>query len=1023
MRNVIIAVSSTAMLVLLFVGYYKLTYVPPPEPPAPAVGAAELPPAQQDRRDVFRVGGEALVAEVAPGHKMAITLYDERTGEATDRLVFDDWRRVPGSEDEILVENPELTLLLPDGATATIAARRAQITVSGLRGEHIRPRHGWFDGEVRLTLTPRGGEAVTLRLPRMDFDLDLGQMRSDGEVRVDGPGVRMVATGLDFVWNQAENRVERLRLRRGAWLELDLAGSLLGPGGRVDPSAVPSGPREQRRTGYRCVLSGDVRVEQHRGALVEASLRGQWLELLFDVGGARPLARSGPPASSAPASRAAASGSAASQPATRLVVRWNGPLSLEPAPSRGGPARRIVRARGQPLVLESADGRIRCGMLEYAAHSQRLWLRPLAGELVRLTRPDGSHIAADAVYVDRGRQKIVLVGDVQMDAAPGDERLWVSCTHYAELDLMAAAQGNMPRPVAGPLPAARIERAVFVGDVRAAVRDQRVACSRLAVDFAPGGAASGSAPQIRRLEARGSVLFRQRRRGGWPVWLERVRDDLERLAVALTTGHLPIERSHESTLRCDWLRVELVADDRGQPVPRRVDAAGGVRLRDPEQGIDARAAELWAAFDGGQVARAELAGRRRAPARLRAEPYRIAGPRIALAREQQKLVVPRDASLRFPARRDLRGERSDRVRWVRVRCAGPLRIVGDANDRHDAVVELTDGVVARVGNQRLHASRLTLWIETLEAAAAPAERPTTVGLLRKLWASGRGAVAEPGLVPWRAGGSRLRREPSLLVARDAVLVSEQYAPGREVPVVQQSIVAPELRADLRARRFRTRGVTQLFMIDRRLGAARPGRRREGPLAVAPSALVARGPSQTAMQCDGSLLYVLGEPGPDRRDLAFLDGGVIFRRVSGREMVGWEKMLPAALGGDAAKRTHLAGLASRNTWLECDRLEAAFGYPGGSGPELVWLNARQRVYLRDQTETTIRSIYAEQIQFDRLAGIIRVVGDPQKGVDARIYDEDTATGRFAMPAAGPVLIVDLRNNTIRTGPIRGKARGG
>jgi hypothetical protein len=269
-----------------------------------------------------------------------------------------------------------------------------------------------------------------------------------------------------------------------------------------------------------------------------------------------------------------------------------------------------------------------------------------------------------------------------------------------------------------------------------------------------------------------------------------------------------------------------------------------------------------------------------------------------------------------------------------------------------------------------------------------------------------------------------RKELAHVLAKNAELRSVVHASGERLPLVYQSVTGPELEIDVGRRLIRTSGMTKLLMTDRRL---RGERDTQGAALGIPSALMSRGPSQTAMECRRGLIYVLGEEGPQRKDSVLMEGSVRFRHVTGREMVGLEQMLPEI----AAKPELLEALKSRNSYMECDRLEGIFvvgsearGQRGDftlrPSLQLSWLNARDDVYLRDQQGAAIRSVYAHQLEFDRPNGVIRVLGLEEEGIDARIYDENATSGRFSIPAISPEIIIDLETNTVRTKEVRGRA---
>ena len=86
--------------------------------------------------------------------------------------------------------------------------------------------------------------------------------------------------------------------------------------------------------------------------------------------------------------------------------------------------------------------------------------------------------------------------------------------------------------------------------------------------------------------------------------------------------------------------------------------------------------------------------------------------------------------------------------------------------------------------------------------------------------------------------------------------------------------------------------------------------------------------------------------------------------------------------------------------------------------LAWLLASGHVYLRDVQGSDVRSVWANQIDFDRQIGLIRVLGTPH--YEARIYDENLDTGDSKV-VVGEEFIINLHTGAVRTGATRGEFR--
>ena len=220
----------------------------------------------------------------------------------------------------------------------------------------------------------------------------------------------------------------------------------------------------------------------------------------------------------------------------------------------------------------------------------------------------------------------------------------------------------------------------------------------------------------------------------------------------------------------------------------------------------------------------------------------------------------------------------------------------------------------------------------------------------------------------------------------------------------------------------TSGTTVLGMTDRRLEPELGSAMTQSAVALS-SALVSRGPSQTAMACYKQMIYQLGEDGPDRKDTVLFDGGVVLRHFAGREMRDFEKMLPSV----ARDPKLLETIESRFSELKCSQLEVMFNVGsaargatrGDSARRISWINALGNVALTDRQDANLREVYAHKLEFDGDEKTIRVFGDSERSVDAKVYDQNPETGRMNVPVIGPELIIDLRTNTIQGRQLRGR----
>ena len=1067
-RNTILMLATAGTLVLLFVGYWLLTYVPTQRPADERV-LAELPQAQPVAdEEVLRIEGPELAAHVTSGEQMTLTLFEPGTGRATDRIRYRNIRKVPGSDNDIQLAEPEWTRLLPGGMVATVTAERAQFSVERVESQTLRPRYGWFEGGVRLLIDRNAGagavpaderpaDLVTVEMDRLDFDLELGELKTRGAIRINGREFELSGAGLALLWNQADNRIERLDMPAGGELAFDPRGRWLtglappaddgvqrsgvarpppavsGPAG--DPKRGPTSRRPQTSGAYVCTLSGGVTVDQQRGDQRQGGLTADGLSLLFDLARTEPA---GPvasqPSDTATADQAAATGpAAATADRERVLVRWEGALAMRPAaPAAGGSRRRTVSATGKTVRLMAGERTIECGELVYDSPDERLWLRPDARGFVELTDPR-LRVRTAAAYVDRKRGIVKLVGPVELEQAGSpDETMRIACDLWAELRL-SEARSDADAAAPDVFTEGELESALFVGDVRVRIGPQRLAAQRLETFFRPPQANEPLKARLQRAVAAGDVRLSGGDDDGEPAAWSVLRAHVSH-AASYIIGRRAAAAPRPQALTCEWLDLGFVAGEDGRVQPRDVSAIGEVDLADPRRQVAARGERLRAALAAGnQLERATIVGSERQPALLHAYPYTVRGRQIELDEPAGTLHVDGRSRLSFPATRSLQGEQRRRAVPVVVTADQTLHIDGRAEPESLlSAVNLVGNVLARSGDERLRAETMTLLLEEVTVPRPPPGPLAGVQqFLRDLRRQGRPgdqAAGSAGVSPAELAGlgtsqagRRVRREPVKLLAHNALAERERRVAGDPQPLILQNLSAPEMEVDIRARRIRTLGETILLMVNRQLEPASPA---DAEAIGLPSALMSSGPSQTALRCERSMLYVLGEDGPQRRDTVFFESGVLFRHVTGREIVKLEELLPDL----ARDPQRLSQLKTRNTGLQCDRLEAMFTFAEPradrygqqrSAPRLTWLNATGNAHLRDQQETLSREVYAHQLEFDRAGGFVRVLGLPQPKIDARIYQEDARTGRYSTPAVGPEIVIDLKTNAVRTGPLAGE----
>lgn len=1076
-RNIVLAASTLAVLGLIVVGYAVLVQRPHWEDTQRE--QMEPPLAPSDDVEPMHIQG---ALDVPPGEELVFRVFDPRTGQPTDMFRCADWQPVPELKNEIRVSQPRLSLRMPGGMIASISADEGQIAVDRVETSSMRPNRGWLAGNVKIVVdrstaldrTPaaeRPDDLIVVAMDQLQFDLELGELETDDDLTVTSREFRIAGQGLHLIWNQAENRIDTLTLREGNEFVLYGAGDLISATTETTPppttpttiaaTAPANRPEKPRkRTTYVCTLSGGVQAGQFHDDNLLGGIVADQLQLLFDVGGAagRALEHSRP---EAPASQPAA------EPRDRLVVRWSGPLTIVPeqttATEEAG--RMQMVATGTPVVLSRAEGEIRCGRVTYHDETQRIWLDPLPGQKVQFAVGPGLSASAEAVYVARQQQLVKLIGDVTLISRDnaGAVRSSIHSSYWTELHLAAGRTSTtetaQTTPTADPglgavVGAGRIESATFVGDVQVDLGGQQVTAHRLDVTFDTAGDEQSLEQSLRHALASGGVRLTS---GAAAVTAAQLELDFAQMpdgkvypSQMRAVGTVEIARDR-ARLRGDRVTALLAptagsgAAARAGLVIQELDVDGRSELLDPENRVGVRGTQIHALFSAqNQLQTATVLGTADDHAVVYYQGATVRGEQIDIDHPALTLGVDGASRLSFKAQRGIDGERLGGDRRVVVTSTEQLLL-----DWKQDQIRFAGDVVARSGNEQLHADVLTLHFERLAAATTPTAAARSDW--EKLWTLGRqmmrsGGVGTPdgdelNVLAFDSERS-VRKEPAWLRAENALFQSEAYTPGEDQPITHASISAPDLYVYIAERRFETVGDTRLLMMNRGRAATQPDAPRE-PLGLS-SALVSRGPSQTAMQCNERMTYVLGSA-EDPRDSAVFLGDVFFVHRTGKEMVNLAQMLPEL----AADPERLDALRSRNASLECERLECWFGIEQGGaahgdgaltgrGRTLDSLTASDSVYLRDvESESRILEVNAAWLHFERhdqneaaLAaanddGDVTPVTPPSRleirgdgSSEARIYLEDQASGQFGFHH-GQELVVNLTDGTIRTGDITGQ----
>lgn len=489
LRKITLGMSALGTVVVCFVLYTAVTrrgtspQAQAPEVPAPAVSEevreSLLKQAQEPAvRMEDRIGG---TLRVPGGERPEITWYDPTTHRP--RMVFRSQEYYPLSDTEIAIVRPVIRLISRAGQTVELTAREGRLFVNTPNLSEAEIKRGTLSGEVVVLvdrrseswreahpelaeLASRPEDAIRVWLEGLSFDLELGQISSDGPVRVEAREIEMSGRGLSARWNQRTGRVERLVIERDVRLgayddrmlaaldsegagaaasedegEAPDAGGTSRSGGAAEgKSARPevagggqAGPAVAARTDeagdpileipasaerevslakrYAAEFRGEVRVEQVDGQAVTGRVEAPHRLVVRFAGGEDGVFGGG-----GDEARPEEEGAEAER-TLRLRLSCAGPLVIAPeepvAEDSEGRVEPDNASRGvevvaegeadRPVVLTSADGRAVCERLVYRHGTREAWLYAGRPDGVRVDFGEGRWLEGPAVYLDRGR--------------------------------------------------------------------------------------------------------------------------------------------------------------------------------------------------------------------------------------------------------------------------------------------------------------------------------------------------------------------------------------------------------------------------------------------------------------------------------------------------------------------------------------------------------------------------------------------------------------------------------------------
>jgi len=520
-RTLVVASATLAILLVCF-SMYQYTQV---EPVPPGTGPRTRLPSTPEELAAFGRQSPAETAgvpigpggkgAVGPGQNVKLTIYAPEGTKARMEIEVDDWTPRPGTVEEFQLTRPRIRMRTNDGNAVRVTANEGVIEARRERGGSLDPRRGRLAGEVviefdrlsekqRAALPPERRETidpadvVRVELAEMEFDIEYSKVVVPGELRLTASDVSLAAQSVEIRFNDAENRVESLRIAGGGRFELLPASNSTGTtapgldGGGVREVSMADWLRATLRT-QLADGSAQTQSQKTEGATQESSDTGSSKGSAPDRIGARPPTGHETPGESKIAESAT------------VVRRADGAYVFRPGKrereATSAPARYHARFEGEVKVSRDtgneAMSRLEADWLEVlraVSDQDRTQMRQPAAAAVApttgSTTPDSPSTErvvvtwnrrlgvealgpGDPNWIDAERNRVTAGGDPMRLSHPDGETTCINLTYLPDTS-EATLQGGAEKPV--------VVRSLSRGDLTAKSVIARRSSERFAID-------------------------------------------------------------------------------------------------------------------------------------------------------------------------------------------------------------------------------------------------------------------------------------------------------------------------------------------------------------------------------------------------------------------------------------------------------------------------------------------------------------------------------------------------------------
>ncbi len=592
-RTLVVASSTLAILLVCFTIYQATQIDPDAKTSATATGPqaaqelADLDAGPEDDRGVA-FGKEKL--RIGHGRDITLTLYAPEGKQSRGEIHVREWKPVEGKTNEFLITSPVIQLRTKSGNNIRVTAERGVIETSRRASGAPDPQRGRLTGQVVIEIDRRTDEdraklpeelrdkpdpasIIRVEMEELHFDVEYAKVVIPGRLHISASDVELIAADLIVRFNEAENRVEHLRIDRGEKLVLiqrsdDTGSALPGMTAAVErkvtladmlratiekrlaqqaareaetrlraekeepveaaedepPSFVPEAPQKRKPKPpgkYFARFEGDIDATRYQGDTIVARLQADVLEILRDF---KPEDRQRMREQASPAGTADGGGAS---PVTRerVVLNWTGRLVVEAIDLEderaSGTERAKITAVGSPVRLSHQGGATdaTCSRLTFDPDEGEALLFGDDQNLVVVRSADHGVLKGMEITSrrDGDRMHTVIQGPgVLLHGVDGvgveEDSLGTTIEFKDRLELLGRFQTQTRIDFTGTLSRKEqriLERAVFTGGVEMRQGDTHIGADSLTAHMGAGQRRRGDTPAIERLEGRGHVVMRR----------------------------------------------------------------------------------------------------------------------------------------------------------------------------------------------------------------------------------------------------------------------------------------------------------------------------------------------------------------------------------------------------------------------------------------------------------------------------------------------------------------------------------